>query len=133
MKDFKDFLLRGNLVALAIAFVIGTAFAALLGSFIDNLIMPIVAAIIGKPDFSLLTFTIHHSVFGYGSFITALIYFVSVAAVIFFFVVKPYNAFTARTQKDVPPTDRECPHCLSAIPIAATVCAHCTREVGAAA
>ena len=99
IKDFRDFLMRGNLVDLAVAFVIGLAFAALIASFVNDLIMPIVAMIIGKPDFSDLTFTINDAVFRYGAFITAAITFVSTAAAIFFFVVKPYEALTARTKK----------------------------------
>lgn len=132
MKDFKDFLLRGNLVSLAVAFVIGGAFAAVVTALVTDLFTPLIAAIGGNPDFSTLSFTLHHSTFLYGAFFNALIAFIVIAAVVFFFVVKPYNAFTARTAKDVPPTDRECPHCLSTIPLAASVCAHCTREVGRA-
>jgi large conductance mechanosensitive channel len=97
IRDFRDFLMRGNLVELAVAFVIGLAFAALITSFVDDLIMPIVAMIIGKPDFSDLTFTINEAVFRYGSFITAAITFVSTAAAIFFFVVKPYDSLKARS------------------------------------
>ncbi len=96
LKEFRDFLLRGNLVELAVALVMGLAFAALISSFVDNLVMPIVAMIIGKPDFSGLTFTINDAVFGYGAFITAAITFVATAAAIFFFVVKPMNALMAR-------------------------------------
>ena len=99
LKEFKDFLLRGNLVELAVAFVMGLAFAALITSFVDNLVMPIVAMIIGKPDFSGLTFTINDAVFRYGAFITALITFIATAAAIFFFVVKPVNAVMSRMQK----------------------------------
>ena len=99
IKEFRDFLMRGNLVELAVAFVMGLAFAALINSFVNDLIMPIVAMIIGKPDFSGLTFTINDAVFRYGAFITAAITFVSTAAAIFFFVVKPLNVLTARTRK----------------------------------
>ena len=99
VKEFRDFLLRGNLVELAVAFVMGLAFAALINSFVNDLIMPIVAMIIGKPDFSGLTFTINDAVFRYGAFITASITFVATAAAIFFFVVKPMNAIMARIQK----------------------------------
>jgi large conductance mechanosensitive channel len=98
IKDFRDFLMRGNLVDLVVAFVIGLAFAALIASFVNDLIMPIVAMIIGKPDFSDLTFTINDAVFRYGAFLTAAITFVSTAAAIFFFVVKPYEAVTALTR-----------------------------------
>jgi large conductance mechanosensitive channel len=104
IKEFRDFLMRGNLVELAVAFVIGLAFAALVNSFVGDLIMPIVAMIIGKPDFSNLTFTINDAVFRYGSFITAAITFVTTAAAIFFFVVKPMDAIKARMAR---PTDTE--------------------------
>ena len=96
LKEFRDFLMRGNLIELAVAFVMGLAFAALVMSFVNDLIMPIVAMIIGKPDFSDLTFTINDAVFRYGAFITAVITFISTAAAIFFFVVKPINALTTR-------------------------------------
>jgi large conductance mechanosensitive channel len=96
LKEFRDFLMRGNLIELAVAFVLGLAFAALVTSFVDGLIMPIVAMIIGKPDIGDLTFTINDAVFRYGAFITAAITFVTTAAAIFFFVVKPVNALKAR-------------------------------------
>lgn len=96
LKEFRDFLLRGNIVELAIAFVLGVAFGALITSFVDNLLMPVVAMIIGKPDFRELTFTINDSVFRYGAFLTDAISFVAVAAAIFFFVVKPMDALRAR-------------------------------------
>ena len=99
LKEFKDFLLRGNLVELAVAFVMGLAFAALIASFVGDLILPIVAMIFGEPDFSGLTFTINDAVFRYGAFITALITFVTTAAAIFFFVVKPVSAIMARMEK----------------------------------
>jgi large conductance mechanosensitive channel len=98
LKEFRDFLLRGNLVELAVAFVMGLAFAALVTSFVDDMIMPIVAMLFGKPDFSDLTFTINDAVFRYGAFLTALITFVTTAAAIFFFVVKPVNALLARSR-----------------------------------
>src|SRR6186713_2625195 len=99
LKDFKDFLLRGNIVELAVAFVMGLAFAAVVNSLVNNLVMPIVAMIIGKPDFSDLTFTINDAVFRYGAFITDAITFIATAAAIFFFVVKPMNALMARISK----------------------------------
>ena len=104
LKEFKDFLLRGNLVELAVAFVMGLAFAALIASFVGDLILPIVAMIFGEPDFSGLTFTINDAVFRYGAFLTALITFVTTAAAIFFFVVKPVRAIMARMEK---PTEEE--------------------------
>jgi large conductance mechanosensitive channel len=96
LREFRDFLLRGNIVELAVAFVIGVAFGALVTSFVDNLLMPIVAMIIGEPDFRELTFTINDAVFRYGSFLTDLIAFAAVAAAVFFFVVKPVNALVNR-------------------------------------
>jgi large conductance mechanosensitive channel len=99
IKEFRDFLMRGNLVELAVAFVMGLAFAALVNSLVDNLVMPIVAMIIGKPDFSDLTFTINDAVFRYGAFITDAITFIATAAAIFFFVVKPMNGLMARLSK----------------------------------
>ena len=96
MSGFKAFILRGNLVELAVAFVMGLAFAAVVNSLVDNLVMPVIAMIIGKPDFSNLTFTINDAVFRYGAFITAVIQFVAIAAAVFFFVVKPVNALMAR-------------------------------------
>jgi large conductance mechanosensitive channel len=99
LREFRDFLMRGNLVELAVAFVMGLAFAALITSFVDGLVMPIVAMVIGKPDFSDLTFTINDAVFRYGAFVTAAITFAATAAAVFFFVVKPYEAVRARTTK----------------------------------
>ncbi len=112
LKDFKAFLMQGSLITLAIAFVMGGAFAVLVSAFVADLIMPVIAAIFGKADFSNLTFTIHDSVFHYGSFITALITFVSIAAAVFFFIVKPYEAVTARskTPGDEGPSDEERRH-----------------------
>ena len=104
LKEFRDFLMRGNLVELAVAFVLGLAFATLVTSFVDDLILPIVAMIFGQPDFSDLDFTINDAVFRYGAFLTALITFLTTAAAIFFFVVKPVGAIMARTEK---PTDEE--------------------------
>ena len=134
MKDFKEFLLRGNLVETAVGIVIGLAFAAVVTALVADLITPLVAAIFGKQDFSNLYFTINGSRFKYGAFLNALITFVTVAAVIFFLVVKPVNALTERFKREPPsdPTIRPCPHCLSTIATEATVCAFCTRDVGAA-
>jgi large conductance mechanosensitive channel len=98
LSEFRDFLMRSNLVELAVAFVMGLAFAALVGSFVDDLIMPVVAMIFGEPNFSGLTFTINDAVFRYGAFITAAITFVTTAGAIFFFVVKPMNTLMARRQ-----------------------------------
>ncbi len=103
-KEFKDFLMQGNLITLAVAFVIGGAFAALLSAFVADLITPLIGAIVGKSDFSALTFTINKSHFLYGAFISAVITFVSIAAAVFFFIVKPYEAVMARVTK---PTEAE--------------------------
>jgi large conductance mechanosensitive channel len=100
IKEFKDFLFRGNIVELAVAFVMGLAFAAVVNSLVNNLVMPIVAAVIGKPDFGSLTFTIHRSVFHYGAFITDLIQFVAIAAAVFFFIVKPVQIMIARSREE---------------------------------
>jgi large conductance mechanosensitive channel len=136
LQEFKQFITRGNVVDLAVAVVIGTAFAAVVAAFVADIITPLIAAIFGQPDFSNLTFTINKSKFLYGDFINALITFLSVAAAIFFFVVKPLNVLAARRARGAPPdspTTKACPECLSDIPIAATRCAFCTTEVPAAA
>jgi large conductance mechanosensitive channel len=100
LEELKNFLFRGNIVELAVAFVMGVAFAAVINSLVDNLIMPIIAMIIGKPDFSDLTFTINDAVFRYGAFITSVITFIAVGAAVFFFVVKPMQMMAARGQKE---------------------------------
>ena len=131
MKDFKEFLLRGNLVELAVAVVIGVAFGALVASFVENLITPLIAAIFGEPDFSALKFTINDSAFTYGAFINALISFLVIAAVVYFLVVKPVNALMERSKSE-PPVDepvRDCPECLSSIPAEARRCMFCTTEL----
>jgi large conductance mechanosensitive channel len=97
LREFRAFLIRGNLVELAVAFVMGLAFAAVVNSLVTNLVLPIIAMIFGKPDFSDLTFTINDAVFRYGSFLTSVVQFVSIAAAVFFFVVKPVDAITRRT------------------------------------
>jgi len=135
MKDFKEFLLRGNLVDLAVGIVIGIAFAAVISALVADLITPLIAAIGGKPDFGNLSFTINGSHFLYGHFINALITFVVIAAVVFYLVIKPVNALMARRRTEPPfeSETRPCPECLSEIPRAARRCAFCTAEVGAAA
>ena len=100
LQEFKDFLLRGNIVELAVAFVMGLAFAAVVNSLVDNIVMPAIAMLIGKPDFSDLTFTINDAVFRYGAFITDLIQFVAIAAAVFFFVVKPITAMMNRLRRE---------------------------------
>ena len=135
VTEFKQFLLRGNVVDLAVGVVIGLAFGAVITALVADILTPIIAAIFGKSDFSALTFTINGSVFRYGDFINALITFVTIAAAVFFFVVKPVNHLMAR-RKTEPPVDetvRQCPECLSEIPIDARRCAFCTSQVGAAA
>jgi large conductance mechanosensitive channel len=130
LRDFKTFLLRGNVVDLAVAVVIGAVVTAL----VADIITPIVAAIFGKHDFSGLTFTINGSVFRYGHFLNAVIAFVAIAAAVFYFVVVPVNALMARrrTEPPVDETVRTCPECLSEIPMKASRCAFCTAQVGAA-
>ena len=127
MKGFKAFLLRGNVVDLAVAVVIGVAFGAVVTAFVKDLVTPLIAALGGKPDFSALYFTVNHSKFLYGDFIDALIAFLIIAAVIYFFVVVPINALVARSRKEPPadPTTKKCPECLSEIPIGARRCAFC--------
>ena len=98
-EELKNFLLRGNIIELAVAFVMGLAFAAVVNSLVENLVMPIIAMIIGKPDFSGLTFSINDAVFGYGAFITAVIQFLAIGAAVFFFIVKPVQAMLAKSRK----------------------------------
>jgi large conductance mechanosensitive channel len=99
LREFRDFLMKGNIVDLAVAFVMGVAFAAVVNSFVDNLVMPVIAMLIGKPDFRGLTFTINDAVFFYGAFLTDVIQFVAIAAAVFFFVVRPVGAMMARLQR----------------------------------
>jgi large conductance mechanosensitive channel len=130
-REFKAFILRGNVVDLAVAVVIGAAFGAVVAALVADIITPLIAAIFGKPDFSNLSFTINKSQFLYGDFLNALITFLSVAAAIFFFVVKPLNMLMARRKTEPPadPTERDCPFCLSTVPLMATRCAFCTSEL----
>jgi large conductance mechanosensitive channel len=127
-RDFKAFLLRGNVVDLAVGIVVGAAFGAVVTALVRDLITPIIAAIIGKPDFSALRFTVNGSTFHYGDFINVLIAFVSIAAAVFFFVVRPVNSLMARrkTGVDVESETRRCSECLSEIPRLARRCAFCT-------
>jgi large conductance mechanosensitive channel len=133
VKGFRGFLLRGNVVELATAVVIGVAFGLVITAFVKDLVTPLIGAIGGQPDFSTLTFTINNSKFFYGDFFNALIAFVLVSAVIYLFVIIPYTALMARTRKEPPvdPTVKKCPECLSEIPIAARRCAFCGEIVGA--
>src|SRR5579864_605911 len=133
LKGFKEFLLRGNVVDLAVAVVIGGAFGAIVTALVKDLLTPLIAALVGKPDFSALIFTINNSKFLYGDFLNAVVGFVLIAAAIYFFIVLPVNAINARLKKPAPPAPpatKECPECLSAIPIGARRCAHCTSVIG---
>ncbi len=129
MKEFKQFLLRGNVVDLAVGVVIGAAFGTIVTALVSDLITPIISAFGKLPDFSTLTFVINGSKFMYGHFINSLISFVLVAGAIFFFVVKPMNILIARSRKEPPadPTTKKCTECLSEIPIEAKRCSHCTQ------
>jgi large conductance mechanosensitive channel len=131
MKDFKAFLLRGNLVDMAVGIVIGVAFAAVVTAFVADLITPLLAAIGGQPNFSSLKFRINGSEFLYGSFINALLSFLIIAAVVFFLVVKPVNRLMERrrTEPDVEQPTKDCPRCLSSIPVGASKCAFCTADL----
>ncbi len=128
---FRQFLLRGNVVDMAVGVVIGAAFATLVSGFTKDLLTPSIAAIFKQPDFSKFSFTINNSKFLYGDFVNAIISFLIVAAVVYYFVVVPMNALVARAKKEPPadPTTRQCPECLSEIPIQAKRCAHCTSAI----
>ena len=132
LKEFKKFVLRGNVVDLAVAVVIGAAFTAVVNSMVKDLLTPLIAAIGGNQDFSSLYFTLNSSKFMYGELLNAIIAFLSVAAVVFFFVVQPLNKLQSLSNKrktPEEPTDRKCPECLSDIPKAASRCAFCTAKV----
>src|SRR5687767_8945508 len=131
LKDFKAFILRGNVVDLAVGVVIGAAFATVVASFVENLLTPIIGIPGDAADFSERNFTIGGSEFTYGQFINDLIAFLLIAAAVFFFVVKPVNALMSRrkTETDVESITKECDYCLSSVPARAIVCAFCTREI----
>lgn len=129
MKGFRNFISRGNLIDLAVAVVIGTAFTAVVTAIVADLITPLIAAIGGQHDFSSLTFTVHGSTFKYGAFINALLSFLIIAAVVYFLIVAPMAKITARFHREAEVTTRDCPECLSTIPIAATRCMYCTTVV----
>ena len=134
LKEFRQFILRGNLVDLASAVVIGTAFTAVVNALVKDVITPLIAALGGEPDFGRLAFTINGSRFAYGDFLNALLTFLIVAAVVFFLVIKPVNALLERFRPEpkVDQETRECPQCLSDIPVAAKRCAFCASDVALA-
>jgi large conductance mechanosensitive channel len=132
VKGFRDFITRGNLIDLAVAVVIGLAFTAVVTAVVADLITPLIAAIGGKPNFGGLFFTINHSKFLYGAFINAVITFLIIAAVVYYLIVAPMAKVTARFQRQAEVTTRDCPECLSTIPIAATRCMYCTTVVAPA-
>lgn len=127
---FKQFVLRGNVVDLAVGVVIGAAFGTVVSDFVKDLLTPLIAAIVGKPDFSALKFTINGSQFLFGDFVNAVVAFVLVAAAVYYFVVLPVNALMARAKKEPPadPTTKKCPECKSEIAIDAKRCAFCTSQ-----
>jgi len=127
MKGFKQFLLRGNVVDLAVGVVIGAAFGGVVNALVKDLLTPFIAAIVKQPDFSAFTFTVNGSKFLYGEFINALVSFVIISAAIYYLVVLPVNALVSRAHHEPPadPTTKKCPECMSEIPIQAKRCAHC--------
>jgi large conductance mechanosensitive channel len=136
LKGFRDFLLRGNVVDLAVAVVIGAAFSSIVNSLVADLINPLLAAIVGKPDFSYLILNVHGGHIKYGNFLNAVLAFVLNASAVYFLFVLPFSALLKRFAKPAPPpppSTRPCPQCLSEIPLAATRCAHCAQPVTAAA
>jgi large conductance mechanosensitive channel len=131
LKEFKQFLLRGNVVDLAVGVVVGAAFGTVVAALVSDILTPLIAALAKVPDFSGLAFTVNGSRFLYGHLINALISFLLVAAAVFFFVIKPINMLIARAHKEPPadPTTRKCPECLSEIPLAAKRCSHCAQPI----
>lgn len=131
-KGFREFVLRGNVVDLAVGVVIGAAFGAIVTAFVKDLLTPLIAALVGKPDFSAYTFEINSSKFLYGDFINAVVSFLLIAAAVYYFVVLPVNALMAHIHKNKPaevPDKKQCPECLSDIPIGARKCAYCSSAV----
>ena len=129
LKGFRDFILRGNVVDLAVAFVIGAAFTAIVTSLVTNIINPLIAATVGKPDFSYLVAHVNGGIVKYGLFANAVIYFLIVCAAMYFGVVMPLERILARTKTQGPAATKACPQCLSDIPTAATRCSHCAQVV----
>ena len=133
LKGFREFVLRGNVVDMAVGVVIGAAFGTIVTAFVKDLLTPLIAALVGKPDFSAYVFEINGSKFLYGDFINAVIAFLLIAAAVYYFVVVPVNALMARMKKEEPlaaPDKKTCPECQSEIPIAARKCAYCTSSLG---
>ncbi len=136
LKGFKQFLLRGNVIDLAVAVVIGGAFGAVVTALVKDLITPLIAAIVGKPDFSAIKFTVNNSTFMIGDFINALVSFLLIAAAVYFFVVLPVNRLVARMNRSPAPPDpstRKCPECLGVVPAEARRCSHCAQPLAAGA
>ena len=129
VKGFREFISRGNLIELAVAVVIGTAFTAVVTAIVADLITPLIAAIGGQPNFANLTFTVHKSTFRYGALFNALIAFLIIAAVVYYLIVMPMARVTARFTRQAEITTRDCPECLSTIPVAASRCMYCTSAV----
>ncbi len=131
VKEFRTFVLRGNAIDLAVGVVMGAAFGAVVTALVNNILMQLIAAIVGKPDFSALSFSIHGANFRYGLVINAVITLVAVAAALFFFVVKPVNYLIARSRREPAPEPdtRKCEQCLSVVPLQARRCAFCTSEL----
>jgi large conductance mechanosensitive channel len=129
LSGFRQFILRGNVVDMAVGVVIGAAFGTVVTALTKDLLTPLIAAIVGKPDFSAISFKIGETVFPIGDFINASVSFLLVAAAVYFFVVTPVNALMARFKDPAAPTTKPCPQCLSEIPIAAKRCGHCTQPV----
>jgi len=128
-KGFRDFILRGNVLDLAVAVIIGAAFSAIVGSLVKDIITPLIAAVVGKPDFSALVLHVNGGVVTYGNFLNAAISFLLLAAVVYFFIVAPANAMLARMRGPEAVTTKTCPQCLSDVPLAATRCKFCTQAV----
>ena len=135
MRDFRTFLLRGNVVDLAVGIIIGVAFSGVVNALVRDMVTPLIAALLGKPHFDQLDFTVNSSHFLLGDFINAIFSFLLIAAVVFFFIVKPVNTLTSRFRSEPPPDPsiRKCPYCVSDIPTQATRCPQCTSEIAPAA
>jgi large conductance mechanosensitive channel len=137
LKEFKEFLLKGNVVDLAVAVVMGAAFGSVVSAFVKDLMTPLIAALVGKPTFEHLQFTVNSSVFLYGDFLNAIISFLLVGAAVYFFVIVPMKAVRERTNKpgteQTAPSTKKCPECLSDIPLEAKRCAYCTTALAASA